>query len=94
MTGSPFAVDVDDKEPQGALGQLRDQVTPAPVGSESTDPVSWSVPPACTVALVGVAATVIAMTVMNAVPDFVESAAEVAMRETFRSLVGELAGAV
>lgn len=69
------------------------QVTLPLPGSKFVVLVNCAVVPACTVAVPGVTETVIATTVMLVEPDFVESATEVAVMLTFRSLAGGVAGA-
>jgi len=94
VTISPFAEDVGETVPHEADEQVTVHVTPALLKSEPTVAVSWSVPLARTAALAGEMETEMAVMVTAAVPDREESAAEVAVMETFRSLAGVLAGAV
>jgi len=68
--------------------------TPRPDGSLFTLALNGTVPPACTVTLVGSIETVIAGTVTVAESDFDVSATDVALTVTLRSLAGAVAGAV
>ena len=94
MTISPFAEDMGETVPHEADEQVAVHVTPALLKSEPTAAVSCSVPFAGTAALAGEMETEMAVMVTVAVPVREESAAEVAVTETFKSLAGVLAGAV
>jgi hypothetical protein len=93
VTLSPLEVEVGDTVPHGVAEQLTVQFTPALAGSKFRDALNCVVPPAWTVAVVGATETVIASTVMVANADFFESATEVAVSVTFRSLTGGVLGA-
>lgn len=70
------------------------QATPWPDGSSSTLALIGTIPPACTVAVVGETDTLIAATVTVAALDLEVSATEVALMVTVKSLEGGVLGAV
>jgi hypothetical protein len=85
--------------PHGVAEQDNVQVTPLFAESFVTVAVNCAVLPTCTVAVLGametvIGGTVLAGTVIVAEADLVGSAAEVAVRITFRSLAGGVVGAV
>lgn len=87
MVAVPDAVEVGETEPHGAVEQETVHVTlGAAEGSFVTVGVIVVELPAFTVALVGATATVMAGTVMVAVPVLVVSAMEVAVRVTVKLL--------
>jgi uncharacterized membrane protein YjjB (DUF3815 family) len=91
---TPLAELVGETDPHGAVEQVTVQVTPLFPGSLATVAVKEAVLPNSTVALPGATETVIAKTLIVLVPVFVESAAEVAVIVTVRSLGGGVDGAV
>jgi hypothetical protein len=70
------------------------QATPWPDGSLSALALIGTIPPACTVAVVGETETLIASTVTFAAFDLEVSATEVALMVTVKSLEGGVLGAV
>ena len=95
MVGFPLRVGPGGILPQGAGEHETPHVTPLPLGSLPTvATIFGTVPVASTVAVAGVTEIVTDGTVMVTVADFVESATEVAVTVTVRSLAGGVVGAL
>jgi hypothetical protein len=94
VVGVPLGVVVGETLPQGAVAQVTAQVTPALLASLFTVAVTCWAWPANIVPELAATVTVIAGTVIFAVPDLVGSATEVAVTVTVTSLSGGVVGAV
>jgi hypothetical protein len=94
VVARPLEVLVGETDPHGAAEHATAQVTPLFPGSLASVAVNEAVLPNNTVAVPGATETVTAKTLIVAVPDFVESEADVAVIVTVRSLAGGVDGAV